>query len=415
MILELNDLSLVLLIGPSGSGKSTFAAKHFAPTEVLASDRFRAMIADDEGDQSVNAEAFELLHRTAEIRLALGRFTVIDATNVEKKAREPLVRIARAAHVERAAIVLDVPTRACEARNLSRARQVPREVLHEQRMHLHGTLSTLEKERFARVYVLDDAAIERAQIVRVPDATDRRDDRGPFDVIGDIHGCARELRTLLARLGYVEESGVYRHPAGRRAVFLGDLVDRGPDVPGVLRIVMAMVGAKTALSVIGNHEAKLARKLAGKSPTLSHGLARSVEQIAREPESFAREVRSFIEGLESHYRLDGGALVVAHAGLEEKLHGRRSGRVWELCMYGQATGEMDADGHPVRADWAADYRGDAVVVYGHTPRADAVWVNNTICVDTGCVFGGKLTALRWPERELVSVRAERVWFEVGEE
>lgn len=412
MILEIPRLSLVVLVGPSGSGKSTFAARHFAPTEVLSSDRYRAMVSDDEGDQSVNAEAFELLHRTAELRLGLGKLTVVDATNVEKKAREPLLRIARMAHVARVAIVLDVDTELCLARNAARARQVPVEVVREQRMQLKGTIQALPKERFDRIYVLDDTDVT---LVRVPDPSDRRSDHGPFDVIGDVHGCASELRSLLRRLGYEEREGSFRHPEGRRAIFLGDLVDRGPDVPGALRIAMAMVRDGQALCVIGNHEAKLARKLAGKNPKLSHGLARSVEQLAREPEVFVREVRAFIDGLESHYVLDGGRLVVAHAGLEEKLHGRRSGRVRELCMYGETTGETDSIGFPVRVDWAASYRGAAAVVYGHTPRAEAEWVNETINIDTGCVFGGKLTALRWPERELVSVPAERTWFEIGGE
>ena len=107
--------------------------------------------------------------------------------------------------------------------------------------------------------------------------------------------------------------------------------------------------------------------------------------------------------------LDGGRLVVAHAGLIERYHGRASGRVREFCLYGQTTGETDEYGLPVRYPWATEYRGRAVVVYGHTPVPAAEWLNNTLCLDTGCVFGGRLTALRYPERTLVSVPAARVY------
>jgi protein phosphatase len=128
-------------------------------------------------------------------------------------------------------------------------------------------------------------------------------------------------------------------------------------------------------------------------------------------EGWAEEDRgklaSFLEGLISHYVLDGGRLVVAHAGLREEMHGRDSGGVREFCLYGETTGETDEFGLPVRANWAAGYRGKAIVVYGHTPIPEPEWLNNTVNIDTGAVFGGKLTALRYPEREFVSVAAAR--------
>lgn len=407
------ELSLVVLIGASGSGKSTFAAKHFAPTEVLSSDRFRALVSDDESDQSVSAAAFEVLHHLAEKRLALGRLTVIDATNVQREARLPLVRIARAQHVLPVAIVFDVPARVCLERNAARPdRSFGPHVVHHHRAELAKSLRGLQKEGFRKVFVLDSTdAIDGASVVREKLWNDRRDQRGPFDVIGDVHGCASELHALLERLGYLRDAeGVHRHPQGRTAVFLGDLVDRGPDIPGVLRTAMAMVRAGSAMCVAGNHEAKLERALNGKNVKLTHGLAASMEQLAREPASFVEEVRAFMASLVSHYVLDDGRLVVAHAGLAEALQGRASGRVRELCLYGETTGETDDLGLPVRVDWARSYRGRAAVVYGHTPVARPAWLNQTICIDTGCVFGGKLTALRWPERELVSVDAERVHY-----
>jgi polynucleotide kinase-phosphatase len=209
------------------------------------------------------------------------------------------------------------------------------------------------------------------------------------------------------------EEDQVEQPAGRTAFFVGDLVDRGPDSPGVLRLVMGMVRDGTAACVPGNHENKLGRVLAGRKVTVSHGLAETLAQLDAEPEpdEFRREVAGFIDGLVSHAVLDDGRCVVAHAGLPEGLHNRSSGAVRSFALYGDTTGETDEFGLPVRYPWANDYRGSAVVVYGHTPVPEAEWVNNTLCIDTGCVFGGKLTALRYPERDLVSVPAARTYWE----
>jgi protein phosphatase len=233
-----------------------------------------------------------------------------------------------------------------------------------------------------------------------------------------VHGCYAELTQLLEKLGYgVRPAGEAPGetevvpPPGRTAVFVGDLVDRGPDSPAVLKLVMGMVRAGTALCVPGNHDEKLLRKLWGKNVQLKHGLAETMEQLAGEPDAFLAQVRQFIDGLVSHYVLDGGRLVVAHAGLKEEMQGRGSGAVRSFCLYGETTGETDEFGLPVRYNWAADYRGKAMVVYGHTPVPVPEWLNNTIDIDTGCVFGGELTALRYPERELVSVPAGRVYYE----
>ena len=174
---------------------------------------------------------------------------------------------------------------------------------------------------------------------------------------------------------------------------------------------MGMVAAGNALAVCGNHEQKLTRALAGRNVQVSHGLAETLAQLSGQPEEFRAQVAGFCDALLSHYVLDGGRLVVAHAGLPERYHGRASGRVRGFALYGDTTGETDEYGLPVRYPWANDYRGRTMVLYGHTPVPRTEWVNNTMCLDTGCVFGGELTALRYPEREVVSVPAEQVWYE----
>ncbi|CAM5372251.1 polynucleotide kinase-phosphatase [Streptomyces purpurascens] len=409
-VLPVTDLSLVVLVGASGSGKSTFARRHFKPTEIISSDFCRGLVSDDENDQSATKDAFDVLHYIAGKRLAAGRRTVVDATSVQPDARRQLIDLARQYDVLPIAIVLDVPEEVCAERNAGRTDRadMPRRVIQRHTRELRRSLRHLEREGFRKVHVLRGVdEVEHATIVTEKRFNDLTHLTGPFDIVGDIHGCAAELESLLGKLGYTD--GV--HPEGRTAVFVGDLVDRGPDSPGVLRRVMAMVKSGNALCVPGNHENKYGRYLRGRKVQQTHGLAETIEQMAGESEEFVAEVREFLDGLVSHYVLDGGRLVVCHAGLPEKYHGRTSGRVRSHALYGDTTGETDEFGLPVRYPWAEDYRGLAAVVYGHTPVPEATWLNNTICLDTGAVFGGKLTALRWPERELIDVAAERVWYE----
>lgn len=417
MKLTIPELSLVVLIGPSGCGKSTFARKHFKATEILSSDFCRGLVSNDENDQGATKDAFEVLHFIASKRLAAGKLTVVDATNVQAEARKPLVALARQFHVLPVAIALNLPERICADRNKSRAdRSFGPHVVRNQSQDLRRSLRNLEREGFRHVQVLNTPEdVEAAVIERQPLWNNRKYEHGPFDIIGDVHGCIDELQDLLAQLGYqvVEEKGAYQvtPPAGRKAVFVGDLVDRGPGIPGALRLVMSMVETGTALCVPGNHDMKLVRKLKGRDVQITHGLADSLTQLGLETPEFRERVRAFLDGLVSHYVFDDGRLVVAHAGMKEEMQGRGSGKVRDFALYGETTGETDEFGLPVRVNWAAEYRGKAMVVYGHTPVAEPEWLNRTINIDTGCVFGGKLTALRYPEREMVSVPARRTYYE----
>ncbi len=415
------DFALVVLIGASGAGKSSFAARNFAPTEVISSDYARALVSDDESDQSVSADAFALVTAIAGTRLKHRRLAVIDATNIRAADRKGWIELARRWHALPVAIVLDPGIQACLDHNQGRTNRnfgpgVVKRMTDELRRGLRG----LQREGFRQVWTLGtEAGITAATVSRQPLWTDKRTDPGPFDIIGDIHGCAAELELLLDKLGYAvawtttdgERTVTVTPPPGRKVVFVGDLVDRGPASPDVLRIAMSMVQAGGALIVQGNHERKFGRWLEGRKVTLSHGLQQTADQMEAESPAFRAGVASFLADLRSHVWLDGGRLAVAHAGLKEEMIGRGSGAVREFALYGETTGEIDEFGLPVRADWAAKYRGDTAVIYGHTPMLEAQWVNNTLCIDTGCVFGGKLTALRWPEKELVEVAALQTWFE----
>lgn len=418
-VLDIPERSLVVLVGASGSGKSTFARAHFGPYETLSSDVFRGLVAGDEADQSATPAAFDALQYVAGKRLEAGLLTVIDATSVQPESRRRLVELAKAHDLLPVAIVFDLPESTCLSRNAERTdRLIPPAAVKRQSDQLRRGLRHLGKEGFRKVHILrtlDEVAT--AEIERTRLLNDRSDEHGPFDAIGDVHGCLGELRSLLGRLGYTlvhddEGRAVDAvHPEGRRVIFLGDLVDRGPDVVGVLRLAMGMVASGSALAVPGNHEAKLVRALRGARVTPTHGLAETLAQLAGESAEFRERVADFCYGLVSHLVLDEGRLVVAHAGLKQQYHGRASGRVRSFALYGDTTGETDEFGLPVRYPWAEDYRGAAVVLYGHTPVPSVEWVNNTACLDTGCVFGGALSAMRYPEREVVAVPAERVWYE----
>lgn len=425
--LEVPELSLVVLVGASGSGKSTFAAQRFLPTEVLSSDFCRGLVADDENDQSATHDAFEVLHFIAGKRMAGGRLTVIDATNVRREDRAKLVQLAREHHFLPVAIVFDLPERLCQDRNRDRSdRDFGPHVIRNQIRDLRRGLRGMRKEGFRQVHILDSpGAVEGAAIRRTRLWNNHTDEHGPFDIIGDIHGCCDELERLLAELGYEvteqregefpDGGPVYTHPHGRTAVFVGDLVDRGPRILDTIRLVRNMVEAGSAQCVPGNHDIKLVRKLRGRDVQITHGLDRSLAELDSLPgergEAALSEVVRFLDSLVSHYVYDEGKLVVAHAGMKAEMQGRGSGKVRDFALYGETTGETDEFGLPVRWNWAAEYRGRAIVVYGHTPVPEAEWLNRTINIDTGCVFGGRLTALRYPEKELVSVPAAATYAE----
>lgn len=413
MRIEIPEFALVAMIGATSSGKTTFAKQHFLPTEVLSSDFFRAMVADDENDQTVSADAFDLLYYTANKRLDRMKTTVIDATNLQQSARKQVIDLAHKQNVHAVAIVLDLPEKELLRRNSERTdRGYPERVIHNHYTNLRKSIRHLKKDGFRFVYVLtSQEEIDSVEIIRTKLWNNKRDEHGPFDIIGDIHGCYDELIMLFEKLGYSKENGIYRHSLGRKAAFLGDFCDRGLKNIEVLRLVMDMVKSGNAIAVPGNHDVKLLKYLRGKNVQQTHGLDITISQIETAGEDFKNEVTAFLDSLVSHYVLDDGKLVISHAGIKEEYIGRGSMHIRDFCLYGETTGETDEYGLPVRLNWAADYRGRATIIYGHTPQTEVQALNGTYCIDTGCVFGGSLTALRYPEKECVSVKALRQYYE----
>ena len=417
-ILRVPSPSLVVMVGPAGSGKSTLCRRSFRPAETISTDACRTLLAGDAADQRVSPGAFALAHRMAEDRLRRGLLTVFDATSVDARARRPLVAMAARRHLPAVAIVLDLPVRTCVANDRKRARRVGRHVIADQARRLARALPGLLSEGFAAVHVVRGAAAARRTRVAVSTTApcDRRQELGPFDIIGDVHGCADELLRLLLRLGYrrTASGAPFRHPGGRRAVFVGDLVDRGPHVVRAARIVMRMTAAGSAFCVPGNHEIALLGCLHDGTRTVSPGTFRTIRQIralrAATRRRFLDEFEEFLLRLPSHLVLDRGRLAVAHAGITDEYLGQTSPEARHFAIHGQTTGGLDRFGLPVRVKWAAGYTGKALVVYGHTPVVEPEWIGRTLNIDTGCVYGGKLTAVRYPELEITTVAARRAYY-----
>ena len=319
--IKIPELSLVLLVGPSGCGKSSFARKHFKPTEIISSDYCRGLVSDDENNQACSQEAFEVLRFIAAKRLAAGRLTVIDATNVQPESRKELVALAREYHVLPVAIVLNLPKEICHERNAGRPdRQFGKHVVWNQCNQLHRSLRNFRREGITQTTILStESEIDSAVIERTRLWNNLNHETGPFDIIGDVHGCYDELALLLDKLGYVIETSEaprVTHPDGRKLIFVGDLVDRGPAVPQVLRLVMSIVASGAGFCVIGNHDDKLKRALQGRDVKIAHGLAESLAQLASESDALKQQVVQFIDDLRSHYVFDNNKLAVAHAGIK---------------------------------------------------------------------------------------------------
>lgn len=380
----------------------------------MSSDRCRLLVSDNETNMAASKEAFKLFRSLIDARLALGCLTVADSTALTRQARSELLAIGQKYKFHVALLIFDTPEPVCLERNAGRERRVPRKVIGAMSKQLNKTLQTARVEGFNQVFVLSREDLLHPDF-QVDIKSFEMTYPGPFDIIGDLHGCYDELTMLLEELGYRRSFGHYFHPAGRKAVFLGDLTDRGPHSLKCFWLVKDMVDAGNALYVPGNHCRKLARYLEGRKIKIAHGLEKTVAEIKElsedERQHFKEHFLALYHQAPPYLVLDNGKLVVSHGGIKEAMIGKVTERVKNFCFFGDTTGEVTEDGLPVRRDWARDYTGDALVVYGHTTVPEAVFVNNTIDIDQGCVLGGKLTALRYPEMAVVQVPALTAYYE----
>lgn len=233
-----------------------------------------------------------------------------------------------------------------------------------------------------------------------------------FDIIGDVHGCIEELQELIFKLGYEQKHGKYFPPSNRKLVFLGDITDRGPNSMAVIELVYQLVAEqKIAYYIPGNHCNKLYRYFLGNNVQQKHGLETTVAEwqcLQQQRQSNIKEKFMFLYDtapLYLHFKEE--QLIIAHAGIKESLIGTTASRVQSFVLYGDTTGKTDQQGRPIRRDWAKEYQGKAWVIYGHTPVLEPRIVHRTINIDTGCVFGNKLTALQFPEQTFVSVLSKQ--------
>lgn len=384
MQIKIPTTSLIIIMGADNVAKKTFAQKFFHETEIFSNESTHLIENDAPTDWLERAKQ----------KLEKGEIVAILNQNESPLLRKAWRALATKCHAKLYGIVVQT----ADGSNTD----------------IQKFLKNHQNEGFKKIQIIDfEKDIENIEIERTKLLCDKKDVTGNFDIIGDIHGCFEELKELLAKIGYLiqqngKEFDIFP-PENRKVIFVGDLTDRGPNAPDVLRLVMKMIKSKQAYCVCGNHDAKLLRKLSGQNVKLTHGLDLTMAQMEQESADFWEETRLFLSNLISHYVFDEGKLVVAHAGLKEEMHGKMSGTIHSFCLYGDTTGKSDEYGLPIRLNWAADYSGKAMVVYGHTPVAEAEWQNNTIDIDTGCVFGGKLTALRYPEKEIVQVAAKQTY------
>jgi protein phosphatase len=399
--------SLFILVGPSGSGKSTFAKKYFPATMTVSTDFCRSLICDSQSNQKVSDDAFDLFYFIIEKRLKNGYPAIADSTALKRKYREKLLALANRYSFSPVLLLFDLPPTFCEENDKNRRFCVGEEVQKNQFRLLESTREELSEENYDKVivfltkYHLDNFRYRwSAPLVECTFPV-------PFDIIGDVHGCYSKLKELLLLLGYQErEKGNYSHLEGRRLVFLGDIMDRGVDNLSVFHLVYQTWAAQEAYYIPGNHCNKLFRYLKGANVHATDGLEKTIAEI----QSLSQEARSdFTERFLALYTtsppylvMDHGRLVASHAGILDKYIGRVDEKVVNCCLYGpQATSRPKPESK--YDDWVRMHCEEFLIVYGHTPVAEALWQNHTINIDLGAVFGGPLCALRYPEREIVKV------------
>lgn len=437
--IHLPHTGIVLFVGPSNSGKTTvlnrlIAEKVILPSEVVSSDQFRVLVSDveyitwndrprDEADalydeyNQISKEAFQAMDFLIEKRCRLNKLTLIDATHLRVEDRERYLEIAKKHHVPASATVLNVPEKELLERDSEREFPRGKKRIKQQFQQFQKTLRSIKKEGFQRCYILNEEEIQALEVHRLKNPLVIDVGNG-IDLIGDIHGCYDEFIELLGKLGYLEnQEGYYVHPDGRKILSLGDVMSRGPRSIDTLQFFHKHVEAGLAYMIDSNHGWKIARWLDGRQVTLAHG----DEKVEAEFEIFEKQagkdavdllkkqVKEMLLEAKSHYIIQKNGVNVAvavHAGIKDYYIGKQSPRISDFCRYGDTDG-LDENGKPLRKDWTLNHKSSELILWGHDPKPQPLQINHTLNIDQGVVFGGRLTAIRYPEMDLVSVKAKQ--------
>nr|WP_263326332.1 polynucleotide kinase-phosphatase [Neobacillus sp. Marseille-Q6967] len=442
--IHLPHSGIVLLVGPSNSGKTTLlnqlaAEEQILQSEIVSSDQFRVLVSDvefiswnhrpkEEADalfdqyQQISKEAFETMDYIIAKRCRLNKLTFVDATHLWEDEREKYLQMGKKHHVPVIAIVLNVSETELIRRDEQRDFPRGRNRIRQQYQHFKKTLRSIKKEGFRRAYILGEDELEILNVSRLENPLVIDVGNG-IDFIGDIHGCYEEFLELLAKLGYQEnEQGYYIHPEGRKLLSLGDMLSRGPRSLEALQFFQKHVAAGLAYMIDSNHGWKIARWLDGKNVKLAHGDENVKEEFEEYERQFGEEatltlkeqMKSLLLESKSHYIIQKNGVNVAvavHAGIRDHYIGKESQRISDFCRYGDTNG-LDENGKPIRKDWTLGHKSSELILWGHDPKPQPLLVNNTLNIDQGVVFGGSLTAYRYPEKQLVSIKAKKDYADV---
>jgi polynucleotide kinase-phosphatase len=437
--IHLPHAGIVLLIGPSNTGKTTLLnqliqEEQILGSEVVSSDQFRVLVSDiefiswngrpkDESDalfneyQQISGAAFDAMDYIISKRCQLNKITFIDATHLREEEHDKYLQMGKKYHVPVIAMVLNISETELLRRDSERAFPRGRNRIKQQYQHFKNVLRFIKKKPYRRVYMLGEDELQILNITRLENPL-YIDVGNGIDFIGDIHGCFDEFIEMLTQLGYQEnEEGYYIHPEGRKILSLGDVLSRGPKSIETLQFFHKHVSEGHAYMIDSNHGWKIARWLDDKNVKMAHGdenVAAEFEEYERKNGSDAAvelkgQIKELLLEAKSHYivRKNGvNAVVAVHAGIKDHYIGKQSARISDFCRYGDSEG-LDENGKPIRKDWSISHKSSELILWGHDPKPQPLLVNNTLNIDQGVVFGGSLTAYRYPERQFVSVKAKQ--------
>ncbi|MCM3388149.1 polynucleotide kinase-phosphatase [Ureibacillus chungkukjangi] len=435
MEITLPYAGIVLLVGPSNSGKSSFLKQQInkgriLPSEVISSDDYRIRVGDVEfidwshrwkdvseslfdEYQRISQEAFSLMEATIEARCRLNKMSIVDATHLYADDRKRYIELGKKHHVPVMTLVLDVGQEELLERDKLRENPRGSKRIKQQYQTFKREKRFIKKEGYLASYFISD--VSEVEVIRKTQNPLHLEVGNGIDIIGDIHGCYDEMIELLERLGYEKDhQSLYVHPEGRRFLSLGDIMSRGPESLKTMEFFMRHVNENLAYMIDSNHGWKIARWLEGKNVTLNHGDELVEEELARNGETgditqLKQELKTFLLRAPSHYVLTKNnvpTLVCTHAGIKDDFIGKQSYDISDFCRYGDNEG-LDETGKPIRKDWTIHHKTSTLIVWGHDPKLKPLVVNNTINIDQGVVFGGELTAFRYPEQEFVAVQAKQ--------